>query len=96
MRTSGVNHYISGASVRSVVNCSMAEESIEQGELESCVICGEALDGFNETSCQMCGGKFHQPWSQDSLVPQCGRIGSHEDALAIVFLCDDCFYGRRP
>ena len=67
-----------------------------ESDLESCVICGDALDGIQETSCQMCGGKFHQPWSQDSDVPQCGRIGSHEDALAIVFLCDDCFYGRRP
>jgi hypothetical protein len=67
-----------------------------ENELESCVICGDALDGIQETSCQMCGGKFHQPWSQDSDVPQCGRIGSHEDALAIVFLCDDCYYGRRP
>ncbi|MED5207921.1 MAG: hypothetical protein VX895_02195 [Chloroflexota bacterium] len=67
-----------------------------EGEQESCVICGDALDGIQETSCQMCGGKFHQPWSHDSSVPQCGRIGSHEDALAIVFLCDDCYYGRRP
>ena len=33
----------------------------------------------------MCGGKFHQPWSQDAGSPQCGRIGSHEEALAIVF-----------
>ena len=81
----------------------MAEQSgipdnleIPENELESCVICGDALDGIQETSCQMCGGKFHQPWSQDGSVPQCGRIGSHEDALAIVFLCDDCYYGRRP
>ena len=78
----------------------MAEQPIdqpaEQNEQELCVICDEALDGFHETYCQMCGGKFHQPWSQDAPVPQCGRIGSHEDALAIVFLCDDCYYGRRP
>ena len=44
----------------------------------------------------MCGGRFHQPWSKDSDIPECGRIGSHEEALAIVFLCDDCYYGRRP
>jgi hypothetical protein len=44
----------------------------------------------------MCGGKFHQPWSQDSEVPQCGRIGSHEEALALVFLCEDCYSGQRP
>ena len=67
-----------------------------EGEQESCVICGDALDGIQETSCQMCGGKFHQPWRHDSSVPQWVRIGSHEDALAVVFLCDDCYYGRRP
>ena len=60
-----------------------------ENESEFCVICDGALDGVQETSCQMCGGKFHQPWSKDSGVPQCGRIGSHEDAMAIVFLCDD-------
>jgi len=74
----------------------MPEEIQETIEQESCVICGEALDGIHQTSCQMCGGKFHQPWSQDGDIPQCGRIGSHEEALAIVLLCDDCFYGRRP
>lgn len=71
----------------------VVEEQLEQ---ESCVICGGALDGIHETSCQMCGGKFHRPWSQDNEVPQCGRIASHEEALAIVFLCDDCYHGRRP
>ena len=71
----------------------MVDEELEE---ESCVICGEVLDGVHQTVCQMCGGKFHQPWSQDSLVPSCGCIGSHEEALAIVFLCNDCYFGRRP
>ena len=62
---------------------------------ESCVICNGALDSINQTACQMCGGKFHRPWSPDSDLPQCGRIGSHEEALAIVFLCNDCGEGRR-
>jgi hypothetical protein len=44
----------------------------------------------------MCGGKFHQPWSQDSDIPKCGHLASHEDALVILFLCDDCYQGRRP
>ena len=74
----------------------MNEARNEELEQEDCVICGDALDGVHQTSCQMCGGKFHQPWSQDSGVPQCGRIGSHEEAFAIVFLCDDCYFGRRP
>ena len=63
-----------------------APENLEtpENESESCVICGDDLDGIQETSCQMCGGKFHQPWSQDSDVPRCGRIGSHEEAFASV------------
>ena len=67
----------------------------EELDRESCVICNGALDGINQTACQLCGGKFHRPWSQDSDLPQCGRIGSHEEALAIVFLCNDCGEGRR-
>ena len=68
----------------------------EELEQELCVICDQVLDGVHETACQMCGGTFHQPWTQDSDIPNCGRIASHEDALAIVFLCDDCYHGRRP
>jgi hypothetical protein len=68
----------------------------EELEQETCVICGELLDGVHQTSCQMCGGKFHQPWSLDSNVPQCGHIASHQEALALVFLCNDCYLGTRP
>ena len=68
----------------------------EELEEETCVICGDALDEVHQATCQLCGGKFHQPWIEESQVPQCGRIGSHEEALALVFRCDDCFYGRRP
>lgn len=62
---------------------------------EACVICDQPLDGVHQTSCQMCGGTFHRPWSQDSNIPKCGHLASHEDALVIVFLCDDCYQGRR-
>ena len=68
---------------------------VEEAEQETCVICGEGLDGVHETACQMCGGKFHQPWRRDGEVPQCGHIGSHEEALALVFLCNDCYLGER-
>ncbi|MCH8898008.1 MAG: hypothetical protein IIC33_06910 [Chloroflexi bacterium] len=74
----------------------MSEALDQELEQESCIICDGALDGIHQTACQMCGGRFHQPWSQDSEVPHCGRIGSHDDALAIVFLCNDCYEGRRP
>lgn len=74
----------------------MQENVQEDSEKESCVICDDALDGIHQTICQMCGGKFHRPWSEDSDIPQCGRISSHQDALALVFLCDDCFNGARP
>ena len=58
---------------------------------ELCVVCEGLLDEYHQASCQMCGGKFHQPWSADVQVPQCGRIASHEDALALVFLCKSCY-----
>jgi hypothetical protein len=58
---------------------------------EICVVCQALLDEHHQASCQMCGGKFHQPWSVDAQVPQCGRIASHEEALALVFLCQNCY-----
>ena len=71
-------------------------EDPEDVDQELCVICNDPLDGIHQTACQMCGGKFHQPWAQDSDIPQCGRISSHQEALALVFLCNDCFQGVRP
>lgn len=58
---------------------------------ELCVACNGPLDEYHQASCQMCGGKFHQPWSVDAQVPQCGHIASHEEALALVFLCENCY-----
>ena len=58
---------------------------------ELCIVCTDMLDGYNQASCQMCGGRFHQHWSVGADVPSCGRITSHEEALAIVFLCLDCY-----
>ena len=58
---------------------------------ELCMVCSEPLDEYHQASCQMCGGKFHQPWSVDVQVPHCGRIASHEEALALVFLCQNCY-----
>ena len=71
----------------------MKNEASESG-FEICVICVARLDGINETSCQMCGGKFHYPWSSDSNAATCGQFASHNDALAIVFLCNDCIENR--
>lgn len=74
----------------------MSEAVDQELDQESCVICDGPLDGIHQTSCQMCGGGFHRPWTEGSDIPLCGRIASHEDALAIVFLCNDCYEGRRP
>lgn len=71
------------------------QENDQEQDRESCVICEGPLDGFNQTACQMCGGSFHQPWSEDSGIPHCGRIGSHDDTLAVVFMCNDCYEGRQ-
>ena len=56
-----------------------------------CVVCDGPLDEYQQASCQMCGRKFHQPWSVDAQVPQCGRIATHQEALALVFLCPNCY-----
>lgn len=59
-------------------------------EEEHCSVCDGALDEYHQASCQMCGGKFHQPWSVDAQMPHCGSIASHHEALALVFLCSTC------
>lgn len=60
-----------------------------------CVVCNEELDGPYRSTCQMCGGPFHQPWLPDSAAPRCGRAASHDETLAVVFLCQDCYDNRR-
>ena len=58
---------------------------------EVCVACNVVLDEYHQASCQMCGGKFHHPWDGEVQVPHCGRMASHEEALALVFLCTNCY-----
>ena len=60
-----------------------------------CVVCNDPLDDYHVASCQMCGGKFHQPWSTSAGVPHCGKVASHHEALAIVFLCQECYEGLQ-
>ena len=60
-------------------------------EQDTCVVCAEELDGYNHASCQMCRGKFHQAWNVQVHVPKCGHIVTHDEALAVVFLCRDCY-----
>ncbi len=61
-----------------------------------CVVCNDELDGLHRSTCQMCGGPFHQPWLPDNQSPRCGRVASHDETLAVVFLCSDCYENRRP
>ena len=59
-------------------------------EDESCVVCDGELGEFRQASCQFCGGRFHQPWDESKENP-CGRIISHTDALALVYICNNCY-----
>jgi hypothetical protein len=58
--------------------------------MDLCAICDIGLDGVNETSCQRCGCSFHYYWTAGEEYKACGGLASHDDALAIVFLCNDC------
>ena len=60
-----------------------------------CVVCNDELQGLNHSTCQMCGGPFCQPWLPESAAARCGRVVSHDETLAIVFLCQDCHDNRR-
>ena len=39
---------------------------------------------------------FTSRGARTARFPRCGRISSHEEALAVVYLCNDCYEGRRP
>ncbi len=56
-----------------------------------CTVCGDALDEDNRSLCANCGRPFHQSWDVTAKVPQCGRVMAHPDALALVFLCQNCY-----
>ena len=60
-----------------------------------CVVCNDELQGFHRSTCQMCGGAFCQPWLPDAPAARCGRAVSHDETLAIVFLCQDCYDNRQ-
>jgi hypothetical protein len=55
----------------------------------TCVVCGKALEELALSTCQYCGGSFHQPWQEDNGGP-CGQIISHSEALVLVFICNNC------
>ena len=58
------------------------------------MVCRGLLDGYHQASCQMCSGRFHQPWDVAVQVPQCAQITTHEEALALVFLCKMCYQSK--
>ena len=39
-------------------------------------------------------GNYLSDWW--SVAPRCGRAASHDETLAVVFLCKDCYRNRRP
>lgn len=60
-----------------------------------CVVCHGELKGLHRSTCQMCGGPFCQPWLPESRAARCGRVASHDETLAIVCLCQDCYNHRQ-
>ncbi len=56
-----------------------------------CTVCRETLDSENRARCIMCGGLFHQQWQQERDVPQCGQALSHQEAMGLVYVCENCY-----
>ena len=68
----------------------LPEEVLTVLEQQTCIVCTEPLGDYEQASCQYCGGRFHQPWLKKEGEP-CGHLISHSEALAIVFLCNNCY-----
>jgi len=58
--------------------------------METCHVCGEALDGENQATCFTCRRPFHLPWRVDVEVNLCGRVWMDPDSLGLGFTCHTC------
>ena len=55
-----------------------------------CVVCNDELEGPHRSTCRCAAGRSINPGLRTATSPRCGRVASHDETLAVVFLCQDC------
>jgi hypothetical protein len=58
--------------------------------VETCVVCGEAVDETNSAVCQGCNRRFHLVLRQDEQGKDCGDVWINEAFLSLQFACFNC------
>jgi hypothetical protein len=58
--------------------------------VETCVVCGEAVDETNSAVCQGCNRRFHLVLRQDQQGKDCGDVWINEAFMSLQFACFNC------
>jgi hypothetical protein len=61
--------------------------------VETCVVCGEAVDETNSAVCQGCNGRYHLVLGQGEQGKDCGDVWINEAFMSLQFACFNCLRG---
>ena len=63
--------------------------------VETCVVCGEAVDETNSAVCQGCNRRYHLVLRQGAQGKDCGDVWINEAFMSLQFACLNCLRGAR-
>jgi len=58
--------------------------------VETCVVCGEAVDETNSAVCQGCNRRYHLVLRQGEQGKDCGDVWINEAFMSLQFACSNC------
>ena len=58
--------------------------------METCVVCGEAVDETNSAVCQGCNRRYHLVLRQGEQGKDCGDVWINEAFMSLQFACFNC------
>lgn len=58
--------------------------------METCVVCGEAVDETNSAVCQGCNRRYHLVLRQGEQGKDCGDVWIDEAFMSLQFACFNC------
>jgi hypothetical protein len=58
--------------------------------METCVVCGEAVDDTNSAVCQGCNRRYHLVLRQGEQGKDCGDVWINEAFMSLQFACFNC------
>jgi len=58
--------------------------------VETCVVCGEAVDEMNSAVCQGCNRRYHLVLRQGEQGKDCGDAWINEAFMSLQFACSNC------